>query len=93
MSGAGSLMHMNVSMKQNRANKTSNKQKFRSNVGGKIHSNNHAEALQFKKVPKEELERIKIGIREKSRSEQRKLLITVIVIAVLVIALMLILFI
>jgi len=52
MSGSGSLMHMNVSMKQNRATKTSNKQKFRSNEGGRIHSNNHVEALHFKKVPK-----------------------------------------
>ena len=48
MGGSGSLMNMVVSMKQNRANKTSNKQKFRSNEGGEIHSNNHAEALHFK---------------------------------------------
>ena len=85
-------MHMNVSMKQNRANKTSNKQKFRANEGGKIRSNNHSEALHFKEVPKEELERVKSDIREKSRTEQRKLIVTFIVTAVLVIALMLIVF-
>lgn len=93
MSGAGSLMHMNVSMKQSRAIKTSNKQKFRSNDGGKIHSDNHAETLHFKEVPKEELDIIKNGIREKARIEQRKLIVRFIFIAMLVIALMLIVFI
>jgi hypothetical protein len=92
MGGSGSVMNMIVSMRQNRANKTSNKQKFRSNEGCKIRSNNHTEALHFKEIPKEELERIKNDIREKSRKERRILIIIFVITAVLVIALMIILF-
>lgn len=92
MGGSGSLMHMNISMKQNRANKTSNKQKFRANDGGKIHSNKHTKALQFKEVSKEELEKIKSNIREKLRKDRRTFITTFIVTAVLVVALMLIIF-
>ncbi len=91
MGGSGSLLNMIVSMRQNRANRPSNKQKFRSN-NGDVHSKNHAEALHFKKVPKEELERIKKDIREKSRAEQRKLTVLFIVVAVLVCILMFITF-
>jgi len=91
MGGSGSLMHMNVSMKQNRANRPSNKQKFRSN-NGDVHSKNHAEALHYKEVSKEELERIKKDIREKSRAEQRKLIVLFIVVAVLISILMIVTF-
>ncbi len=49
---------MIIRMRQNRVNKTSNKQKFRSNDGGKTRTNKHSETLHFKEVPKEELERI-----------------------------------
>lgn len=92
MGGSGSLMHMNISMKQNRANKTSNKQKFRANDGGKIHSNKHTKTLHFKEVPKEELEKIKNDIRKKSHKERRILITTFIITAVLVVALMFIIF-
>ncbi|WP_130305683.1 hypothetical protein [Ancylomarina subtilis] len=78
-------------MRQNRANRPSNRQKFRSDTGD-IHYKNHAKVLHFKEVPKEELERIKKDIREKSRAEQRKLTVVFIVVAVLVCTLMFILF-
>jgi len=81
---------MIVSMIQNRANKTSNKQKFRSTEGGKIRSNNHSLALHFKEVPREELERIKKDIREKSRMEQKKFIVISLIVAILVSALMLV---
>lgn len=90
MSSAGHVLDMIIRMRQNRAIRTSNKQKFRSNNREAAHSDKAT--LHFKELPKEELERVKIGIRKKARSEQRRLIITFIITAVLVIALMLIVF-
>lgn len=91
MSSAGHVLDMIIRMRQNRALRTSNKQKFRSNNREASHSDKVA--LRYKKVSKEKLDKIKSGIREKARTEQRKLIVKFIITAVLVIALMLIIFI
>ncbi len=90
MSSAGHVLDMIIRMRQNRAIRTSNKQKFRSNNREVVHSDK--DALHFKEVPKEELEIIKRDIREKSRKERKNLITAFIITAVLVVALMLILF-
>ena len=90
MSSAGHVLDIINRMRQNRAIRTSNKQKIRSNNREVAHSDK--DALHFKEVPKEELERIKSNIREKSHRERRILIIAFVITAVLVIALMYILF-
>ncbi len=92
MSSAGHILDMIIRMRQNRSIRTSSKQKFRSNNREAAHRDNGAEALRYKMVSMEKLEKIKKGIREKARTEQRILIVTCIVTAVLVIALMLIVF-
>ena len=53
MSSAGHVLDMIIRMRQNRAIRTSNKQKFRSNNREASHSDKAA--LRYKKVSKEKL--------------------------------------
>ena len=72
MSSAGHVLDMINRMKQNRAIRTSNKQKFRSNNREATHSDKGAGALHYKEVTTEELEKVKSKIRLKARFERKK---------------------
>ncbi|MCZ4694057.1 hypothetical protein DWB61_02855 [Ancylomarina euxinus] len=85
MSSAGHVLDMIIRMRQNRAIRTSNKQKFRSNNREAAHRDNGAEALHYKVVPKERLKNIKAKIRLKARFEQRKEIIVIFIFFMLVI--------
>ncbi|MGZ2368773.1 hypothetical protein ACXR6G_03205 [Ancylomarina sp. YFZ004] len=83
MSSAGHVLDMIIRMRQNRAIKTSNKQKFRSNNREASHSDKAA--LRYKKVSKEKLEKIKGKIRLKAGLERRKEILVISIFLVLVI--------
>jgi len=83
MSSAGHILDMIIRMRQNRAIRTSNKQKFRSNNREVSHSDK--DALHYKKVSKEKLQKIKDKIRLKAGLERRKELIVISIFLVLVI--------
>ncbi|WP_372645393.1 hypothetical protein [Ancylomarina sp.] len=85
MSSAGHVLDMIIRMRQNRAIRTSNKQKFRSNNREAAHRDNGVEALHYKEVSKEKLKNIKAKIRLKARFERRKEIIVISIFLVLVI--------
>lgn len=85
MSSAGHVLDMIIRMRQNRAIRTSNKQKFRSNNREAAHRDKGAEALHYKEVSKEKLKNIKAKIRLKASFERRKEIIVVSIFLMLVI--------
>jgi len=69
--GAGHVMDMLNRMKQNRAQRPSNRPKFKENNREGIYSsNNEFNHSNFKTVPEKELIKIKKGIRERAKKEQ-----------------------
>jgi len=76
MSSAGHILDMIIRMRQNRAIRTSNKQKFRSNNRDASHSDKVA--LHYKTVSNEKLEKIKKKIRLKAGLERKKEIIVII---------------
>jgi len=83
MSSAGHVLDMIIRMKQNRAFRTSNKQKFRSNNREASHIDK--DALHYKTVSKEKLEKIKSKIRLKAGLVRRKEIIVISIFLVFVI--------
>jgi hypothetical protein len=71
--GAGHVMDMINRMKQNRAQRPSNRSKFKENNRDGIYSS-HKKSRQpnFKTVPEKELTEIKNRIRERAKAEQKK---------------------
>ncbi|MCH4824597.1 hypothetical protein ML462_15595 [Gramella lutea] len=89
--GAGHVQDMNNRLKQNRANKPSNRAKFKENNREGIYSKKQqTDKIKFHQVPKEKLERIKEAIRIKSKSEKLKqikiLVISLIITVIMMIA-------
>jgi len=82
MSSAGHILDMIIRMRQNRAIRTSNKQKFRSNNREASHCDKVA--LHYKTVSNEKLEKIKRKIRLKSGLERKKELIVIVLFLVFV---------
>ncbi len=71
--GAGHVMDMINRMKQNRAQRPSNRQKFKENNRDGIYSTDKkAERPNFKTVPEKKLTEIKKRIRERAKSERKK---------------------
>lgn len=69
--GAGHVMDMINRMKQNRAQRPSNRPKFKENNREGIYSSNKKfKHLNFKTVPEKELIKIKKSIRERAKKEQ-----------------------
>jgi hypothetical protein len=78
--GAGHVQDMNNRLKQNRANKPSNRAKFKGNNREGIYSEKYQSGnFRFHEVPKEKLEQIKENIRLKSRIEKHKQIKTLII--------------
>jgi len=72
--GAGHILDMINRMKQNRALRPTNRQKFKGNNRGIINSesNNETEKPIFKTVPEKELIEIKEGIRTQTKAKRKK---------------------
>jgi len=71
--GAGHVMDMINRMKQNRAQRPSNRSKFKENNRDGIHSSDKkSRRPNFKTVPEKELTEIKNQIRERAKAEQKK---------------------
>jgi len=71
--GAGHIMDMINRLKQNRAQRPSNRKKFKENNREGIYS--AAESSQkpnFKTVPKEQLKKIKAQIRKKAKADKKR---------------------
>ena len=74
--GAGHVQDMNNRMKQNRAQRPSNRQKFKENNRDGIYSSNKkTERQNFKTVPVKELDEIKKRIRKRAKEERKRELI------------------
>ena len=72
MGGEGFMMHMNKSLKENRAAKRSNRIGFKDGFDGITLSK---KKLKFKQLPPEELEKVLREIRISKRKEKRRNLI------------------
>lgn len=72
--GAGHILDMINRMKQNRALRSTNKQKFKGNNRGIINSesNNETKKPIFKTVSGKELIEIKEGIRNQTKAKRKK---------------------
>lgn len=71
--GAGHVADMINRLKQNRAQRPSNRSKFKENNREGIYSSDKIkEKPQFKTVPEEELNLIKHQIREKAKADRRR---------------------
>jgi hypothetical protein len=71
--GAGHVMDMINRMKQNRAQRPSNRSKFKENNRDGIYSSDKkSRKPSFKTVPEKELTEIKNRIRERAKAEQKK---------------------
>ncbi|WP_283642839.1 hypothetical protein [Croceibacter atlanticus] len=71
--GAGHVQDMNNRMKQNRAQRPSNRPKFKENNRDGIYSTDKkTERPNFKTVPEKELTEIKKRIRKRAEKKQRK---------------------
>ena len=71
--GAGHVLDMINRMKQNRAQRPSNRGKFKENNREGIYSTNKKpEQLNFKIVSEKELHKIKLLIRERAKLEVKK---------------------
>tara|TARA_B110000858_G_C17638540_1_gene396947 strand:- start:218 stop:484 length:267 start_codon:yes stop_codon:yes gene_type:complete len=70
--GAGHILDMINRMKQNRALRPTNRQKFKGNNRGILNSesNNETEKPIFKTVPEKELIEIKEGIRNQTKKRE-----------------------
>ena len=75
--GAGHIQDMNNRMKQNRAQRPSNRPKFKENNREAIYSEGHKEKKRprFKTLSKVELVKLKSQIREKFNVEHKRELI------------------
>ncbi len=72
-SGAGHVFDMINRMKQNRAQRPSNRGKFKENNRDGIYSEDiQPERPNFKTIPEKELIEIKKRIRERSQADQKK---------------------
>ena len=71
MSSAGHVLDMIKRMQQNRANRASNKNKFKGNSSDFDTSVSGSKPLKFKEVPQEELEEIKLKIRAKAEADKK----------------------
>jgi hypothetical protein len=72
--GAGHMMDMNNRIKQNRAQRPSNRGKFKENNRSTIHANSEiTKRPQFVSIPGKELDEIKLLIRQRAKKEQRKI--------------------
>jgi hypothetical protein len=89
MSSAGHIFDMIRRLRGNRSQLTSNKEGFRENIPIKEKSRTF---VRFKKIPKEEMDVLKEGIRSKAMLEKRRYYIASFVVSVLlIVALLLIL--
>ncbi|PID71245.1 MAG: hypothetical protein CR985_00810 [Flavobacteriales bacterium] len=71
--GAGHIMDMINRMKQNRAQRPSNRLKFKENNRNRIYSSDkESQQPIFKTVPEKELIEIKKRIRKRAKAEQKK---------------------
>ncbi|MFV0565229.1 MAG: hypothetical protein ACK5NB_05270 [Flavobacteriaceae bacterium] len=71
--GAGHIMDMINRMKQNRAQRPSNRSKFKENNREAIYSTEkEVERPIFKTIPEEELDKIKTKIRKQAKTERIK---------------------
>ncbi|RCS28534.1 hypothetical protein DUT90_00030 [Polaribacter sp. WD7] len=71
--GAGHVLDMINRMKQNRAQRPSNRSKFKENNRDGIYSSDKkSRQPNFKTVPEKELIEIKNRIRERAKTEQKK---------------------
>ncbi|SFD02352.1 hypothetical protein [Algibacter pectinivorans] len=71
--GAGHVLDMINRMKQNRAQRPSNRSKFKENNRDGIYSSDKkSRQPNFKTVPEKELIEIKNRIRERAKAEQKK---------------------
>lgn len=74
--GAGHVQDMINRMKQNRAQRPSNRSKFKENNREGIYSiDKKSQQPKFKTVPEKELNEIKNRIRERAKAERKKELI------------------
>lgn len=87
--GAGHILDMINRSKQNRAQRPSQRRKFKDNPNPKHFSSASKLKPQFKTVPTEELNEIKQQIRDKAKSEQTvRLIKQLIVFLILITAIM-----
>ncbi len=71
--GAGHVQDMNNRIKQNRAQRPSNRPKFKENNREGIYSTDKkTERPNFKTVPEKELTELKIKIRKRAEKERKK---------------------
>jgi (p)ppGpp synthase/HD superfamily hydrolase len=71
--GAGHVQDMNYRIKQNRAQRPSNRPKFKENNREGIYSTDKkTEPLNFKTVPEKELIEIKKRIRNRAENQRKK---------------------
>lgn len=71
--GAGHIMDMNNRLKQNRAQRPSNRKKFKENGRGGIYaSTGESQKPNFKTIPEEALKNVKTKIREKALLERKR---------------------
>lgn len=71
--GAGHIQDMNNRIRQNREQRPSNKPKFKENNREAIYAETEVDSSlpQFKTVSAEELDKIKTGIRERAKTDQK----------------------
>ena len=91
--GAGHVLDMINRMKQNRAQKPSNRSKFKGKNRDSIYSSKNKNELTFKTVSEEELDKIKKQIRKDAKTNQKKEFVIYGLIFISILALILIFFI
>jgi len=83
MTGVGHVMDMNKRMKQNRSLRLANKDKFKSHDRDNVYAEFE---LTSKKIPSQQLKRIKYNIRQRFKKERRREVFIFIIAALLVLA-------
>ena len=82
MSFGGHVQDMVNRMNQNRSQRTNNKTGFKGNNRDSIYSNINPDELNFKKLPQDELNKLKKEIQSKQQLESKKQLINNIILFV-----------
>jgi predicted nucleic acid-binding Zn ribbon protein len=83
--GAGHVRDMQNRMRQNRAMRSSQKDRFKSNNKNLSYSKGKSHKLNFVEVSDEKLEEIKRDIRVKAKQERRKEIILFLIVCLVII--------